>query len=1244
MSSWCREPGGEIEYEAKQLGPGASTAGGCRPGVPEVEKFDAVDANPREEEVDERPLSGPLSACVHHAGISPGQTTVMPTVADEPLTSSGALLKQFPPGPPRFEHVERLQARPSVTVPGPEKDEGESFFHGKSVRQLGPFLLQHLMEVLPLRSQTKGGGNSALFPLPTSIDTLVALWPTIQQEVSQWILCVCVALNSLWGGLKFGNSVLSSRQQVCLELIRIEVERFCKLDLVVSGIDWQEYFTIRGIDYKGDEVKVARWVKWENVAPALPKEIGLVPLAEVCTLGCREYVVGLDSFLKPREAWGKIPRPKVMVEDGAWATMCTGLVRAGVCCLLEETEVFQTGSGPLLNGLFGVSKEDWTPQGVEVFRLIMNMIPFNSICQPLGGDIDTLPSWSMMSPFFLQPGENLLISSEDVKCFFYAMRVPDCWTKFLAFNKTVPSACLPPDMAGKVVYLASRVLPMGFLNSVSIAQNVHRNLVKWSYGLEERSALEISELRKDRPFTVSDPSWRVYLDNYDLLEKVTATGMVDHEGTVPEQVRALRQEYLVWSVPRNEKKAVERSARCELQGATVDGVLGLAFPKETKLAKYFSLTLKLLGQKVVSQRQLQVVCGGLVYFSMFRRPVLGALNAVWGFIEAFNTAGAGHRPLPAECRLELLRFLGLLPLIRMNFRLDMHPMVTCSDASTTGGGVCRSSGLTPVGSMVAQGGLRGQLPQPLPEHQVLLVGLFDGIGALRVAMDLQSVAICGYVSVESNPSARRVVESQYPGVVHYDTVEEIQDQDVKEWSLRFSQCSLVLLGAGPPCQGVSGLNSDRRGALKDARSSLFVHVSRIRDLLRAHFPWSGVHALMESVSSMDRCDRDIMSQDFGCDPVHIDAGSLTWCNRPRLYWTTWNLCKGSGAKVDTGVMPYSWTLEAIHPVDNYLEAGWSKVDLDQAFPTFTTSRPSPRPGRKPAGVAQCQEHELLRWRADWHRFPPYQYLDRHGVVDKRGNVRVPSVSEREVMLGFPLHYTSNCVSKGERKKENYMDVRLTLLGNTWSVPVVAWLVNQLLSQLGIALQLSPQAIVDRCAPGATESVQDRLIRLPLRKQETVGGGEHELAFKLGNLISLKGEDILLTTPTTQLVKFHRLRASVPAKLWKWRIVSGWKWTGGHEHINSLELRAILNALRWRLERQGHHGCRMLHLTDSLVCLHALTRGRTSSRKLRSSMARISALLLCTNSQCLWGYVRTDSNPADKPSRWGTRVRSRFKNA
>ena len=40
---------------------------------------------------------------------------------------------------------------------------------------------------------------------------------------------------------------------------------------------------------------------------------------------------------------------------------------------------------------------------------------------------------------------------------------------------------------------------------------------------------------------------------------------------------------------------------------------------------------------------------------------------------------------------------------------------------------------------------------------------------------------------------------------------------------------------------------------------------------------------------MDEVDKDIMSQSFGDWPWSCDAGTLTWCNRPRLYWVTWEL-------------------------------------------------------------------------------------------------------------------------------------------------------------------------------------------------------------------------------------------------------------------------------------------------------------------------------------------------------------------
>ena len=61
--------------------------------------------------------------------------------------------------------------------------------------------------------------------------------------------------------------------------------------------------------------------------------------------------------------------------------------------------------------------------------------------------------------------------------------------------------------------------------------------------------------------------------------------------------------------------------------------------------------------------------------------------------------------MPRECRAGLRAFFGSdTACAYMNFRLDMDPVVTCSDASSTGGGICCSVGLTAVGSMVEKGG------------------------------------------------------------------------------------------------------------------------------------------------------------------------------------------------------------------------------------------------------------------------------------------------------------------------------------------------------------------------------------------------------------------------------------------------------------------------------------------------------------------------------------------------------------
>lgn len=313
--------------------------------------------------------------------------------------------------------------------------------------------------------------------------------------------------------------------------------------------------------------------------------------------------------------------------------------------------------------------------------------------------------------------------------------------------------------------------------------------------------------------------------------------------------------------------------------------------------------------------------------------------------------------------------------------------------------------------------------------------------------------------------------------------------------------------------------------------------------------------------------------------------------------------------------------------------GWTQ-NSETHLPTFTTSRPRDKPGYKPAGLQQCLKEDLQRWKDDQHRFPPYQYQAKYLLRSKRGLLRIPNVQEREVIMGFPKDFTVQCLPKKDQGSAYHNDVRLSLVGNSWNVTVVAWLLSQLGARLGLNPWFSPQDVVKRTSPGCTKDLQTFLNR-PSMQTSRRGGGIHnqlELVKKLLCLVSIKGEDILIQSSSEDLTRYQRMRASIPAKLWRWKAVASWRWTGSGEHINALETRAVLTALRWRLERHKASRVKFVHMVDSLVALHSLSRGRSSSKKLRRTILRINALLLASRSQAVWTYVHTKLNPADAPSR------------
>ena len=109
------------------------------------------------------------------------------------------------------------------------------------------------------------------------------------------------------------------------------------------------------------------------------------------------------------------------------------------------------------------------------------------------------------------------------------------------------------------------------------------------------------------------------------------------------------------------------------------------------------------------------------------------------------------------------------------------------------------------------------------------------------------------------------------------------------------------------------------------------------------------------------------------------------------------------------------------------------------------------------------------------------------------------------------------------------------------------------------------------------------------------------------------------------------RRPIRVQDWKWQTKLNFKWKR-EAHINELELRAGLSSIKWRLRCSGQLGKKFLHVMDSAVSLGVLTKKRSSAVCLQRVIRRVNALELTSGCVVVLGFVRSEANPADAPSR------------
>ena len=1044
---------------------------------------------------------------------------------------------------------------------------------------------------------------------------------------------------------------------------------------------WEEELKKLRVSYTGEVIEKASAITLEQILPGLPEPQhgGLVDLIEVVDDKMKKKLLNPQGMLK-RDIMGEIPQPKVMCEQEEWERVVLAMHERQ---LVAPVKAFPKVEGvKVLNGAFGVVKPDkLTDSGKPVLRMIMDLRGSNAVMDQLDGDLSTLTGAACFQKIVVEQDETLLISGDDLTSAFYLFRLPPGWAELLVLERPVPRALFEPGAEG-MTYVGVTVLPMGWSSAVAVMQNAHRQLALRCEMNGGAGLKPLAEIRRDAIFPDLEevPGWTIYLDDTTIIEKVASGIAKDLEGRVPEEQAKLRKVYEWWGIPTNGKKALERVRCAERLGAVLDGGRGILRTSTKRGLDLFSLGTWIRSEPTVSTKALQIYAGKAVHILQFRRCLFSVLQEIFGVI----AKGGEHHRLTRGVVDEMLILESLIPLVQFNLKARIDGTVTASDACESGGGACFASRLSRLGEeelreMMEEGkveSLEGIPSFQQERERVIVIDLFAGIGGLEVALRKIDIKVVLVVASEIDPDCKRLLRRKYPGIELVGDIRNLTPERLRKLVKKVPNATGIIAGGGSPCQGLSRLSAERLH-LEDERSKLFYDAADVLEEVgkvgREEGLW--VLKLLENVVA-DESDVREMSNVLNMRPVLVDAAFLSRARRPRLYWLSTTLIKLEG--VEHNELPEMEELKYVGPMErmtDVLAPGWTwqagERDETLRFPTFTRPIKRRQPPKEPAGIQNSSHLAKERWREHEFRYPPYTYERKYMVEGPESRVRILRAQEREVLMGFEKDYTKDLARKEPESRSDQRDLedrRCAALGNSFHTLALGCLLDHALWSLGVKPLKGHPLIIEEerrrqkkmsskeepsvtaskdeagsmglCDGSETEAevvaLEQVVSTIAPRKPLSDVPTPHDCRMAIqmvGAFIrrqEYRGSDVRLDVGTLYRPECFP-RATVNPHRWLWHVAHAYKFSL-EEHINVLELRAILHCLEWRARHSGFGDCRCLHLSDSQVALSVSVKGRSSSRKLNRVLQKLAALEVACGVFPVMAWVESHLNPADEPSR------------
>ena len=1050
-----------------------------------------------------------------------------------------------------------------------------------------------------------------------------------------WLYVSLRVFNSLHGVRAIPEGSWKKTQRMAVVSLQGTIKRALaghREDVLRTADVVQKELSSRFLGYNGEEVPKMEVLSLEQVEPALPPSThgGSIRAVDWVDGRTKSFLLNPETCLLRDEEIDRSVKlqAKVHVIEEDKRRLALLLCERGVCGWTKKQEVLRARGQMVLNGLFGVSKGIFLDNQKPILRLIMNLIPVNSVTCQLRGLVSELPNVTQYLGICLNEEETLDLGQSDMTSAFYLFALPSEWQRMLCFN-----LCFSGDQIGleegETYFLSCRVLPMGWASAVGVMQELATNLLVRSQLEVEKQITRVKSLPRWLTDAMGSAQfeekgwWHIYLDNFFTGQKVTRSSVGYDTQRLHAEAEKAWAEYGVLS---SKKKKVEGASQ-EL-GAALSGSEQTLGPSAERLVRLIQTTLVVLSSTFLNRKWVQVVAGRWVHVLQFRRCGMTCLHETWRFI-----SGKGGKRCEIKTRQELFGLILGSACLHTYLGAKVSEVTTASDASTRGGAVGMADTLSEEGKDVC-GALRSSLgPTEVP---VLVVSLFNGIGGAFRAYDLLGFQAKGLISYDIHGPANRVVSRRWPQAKIGRDVKDITEAEVRKWLYEFPHVKEVHIWGGFPCVDLSAVKY-RRKNLRGDQSSLLFELIRVIQLVRRIFGFSiKVVFFVENVSSMDKSACREITGLLGVKPYRVQSSDAVPVSRPRFCWTNTIIRDLEGVIVTEKEDYWQIDMVAEYPRDDqWLQEGYTwfrepGTVLPCCMKAIRRSSPPPRP----AGIDRANQGDIARWRAEDMKFPPYQFKLEY-LVWKDDRWRLTNASERELLAGYGYGHTELCKSASDIKRDEkaYEDERCSLVGdsfNLYSFVVFAW--GALKQHVG---DISYSHLVERMglAPGFSCHIS---CTAPLARKLNYGHGvglpmtSSDLTKCFLARANHTGSDVRVTTGMIMNPKAFP-RQSVSAQWYSWKGVFSCRWSS-KEQINALEMRAILLALKWRVTHLREVDVRFSHLTDSYVSMSIISKGRSSSNTLRFILRKISAWMLAFNLLPLLLHVESTENPTDAASR------------